>query len=231
MQYHTHTDTHTHTHNQRSNTHTHTENGATENRATEQHTAAKKNREQYTHRHHVLYRAYDAATIRHIFAGPTRTSRTCRPAPRSPLPSHHTHAHRYPTRQDPRTKASQRHGAGQRTPTSYPPHIAHSRIIQNHMSRTPARRPAQPQPLRTAQISQHAHAAAHTPHTARHTALSTPHTAHRKHTQSHTRPSRHTHDSRVRLPSVDGMLPESWLPNKYNCLQDTRTAITSYHNT
>ncbi len=40
---------------------------------------------------HILHRAYDAATIRHIFAGATRTSRTCRLAPRSPTPHHTAH--------------------------------------------------------------------------------------------------------------------------------------------
>jgi hypothetical protein len=49
--------------------------------------------------------------------------------------------------------------------------------------------------------------------------------------QSHTRPPRHTHVRAVRLPSVDGMLPESRLSLKPNTLQDTRTAIASHHGT
>jgi hypothetical protein len=71
-----------------------------------------------------------------------------------------------------------------------------------------------------------------TPLRARHaqhgTQLRPPHTPPTEnHTQSHTRPPRHTHVRAVRLPSVDGMLPESWLLLKSNDLQDTRTAIAS----
>ncbi len=76
------------------------------------------------------------------------------------------------------------------------------------------------------------HTAARTPHTARYTTPRSPHAAHRKkNTQSHTRPPRHTHDSLVRLPSVDGMLPESWLFCKANNLHNTRTAIASHDGT
>jgi hypothetical protein len=52
----------------------------------------------------------------------------------------------------------------------------------------------------------------------------------RKRARTHTRLSRHTHVRAVRLPSVDGMLPESW-PFKYKSLQDTPTAIASHHRT
>ncbi len=72
----------------------------------------------------------------------------------------------------------------------------------------------------------------HARHTQHGTQLRPPHTPPTEnHTQSHTRHLRHTHDSRVRLPSVDGMLPESWLFCKCNALQDTRTAIASHHGT
>jgi hypothetical protein len=72
----------------------------------------------------------------------------------------------------------------------------------------------------------------HARHTQLGTQLQPPHTPPtQNHTQSHTRPPRHTHVRAVRLPSVDGMLPESWLLYKDKCLQDTRTAIASHHGT
>jgi hypothetical protein len=72
----------------------------------------------------------------------------------------------------------------------------------------------------------------HTRHTQHGTQLRAPHTPPTEnHTQSHTRPPRHTHRSPVRLPSVDGMLPESVLLYKSNDLQDTRTAIASHYGT
>ncbi len=53
-----------------------------------------------------------------------------------------------------------------------------------------------------------------------------------KHTQSHTRPPRHTHTRAVRLPSVDGMLPESWLMLNPKYLQDTNShRVTPWHPT
>jgi hypothetical protein len=88
---------------------------------------------------------------------------------------------------------------------------------------------------RTATTTAHcASITAHTPPRARHTQHSTqlrpPHKPPTEnHTQSHTRPPRHTHCRAVRLPSVDGMLPDSWLLYKFNVLQDTRTAIASHH--
>jgi hypothetical protein len=54
-----------------------------------------------------------------------------------------------------------------------------------------------------------AHRRKYAAHTARHTAPRTAHLAHRKNTQSHTRTPRHTHPKPIRLPNVDGMLPES----------------------
>jgi hypothetical protein len=163
--------------------------------------------------------------------------RTCRLAPRSPLPSHHKHA-RVDTRdetsptQHNSTAASWR--VSPKTTHAHNPRNAHRTLtcrIQTHKPRTPTRRPAQHQPL--------AHCAAITactPLRARHaqhgTQLRPPHTPPTEnHTQSHTRPPRHTHVRAVRLPSVDGMLPESWLLYKYNTLQDTRTAIASHHGT
>jgi hypothetical protein len=72
----------------------------------------------------------------------------------------------------------------------------------------------------------------HARHTQHGTQLRAPHTPPTEnHTQSHTRPPHNTHTRAVRLPSVDGMLPESWLLYKINCLQDTRTAIASHHCT
>jgi hypothetical protein len=163
--------------------------------------------------------------------------RTCQPAPRSPTPLHHAHARTcaQTTRQaQPSTTARQRHGAchpKQRTPTSHAPHIAHSHAAYStqapHARTTP----------RTAPTTVHCpNITACTPPRARHTQHGTqlrpPHTPPTEnHTQSHTRPPRHTHSRDVRLPSVDGMLPESWLSFKLNALQDTRTAIASHHGT
>jgi hypothetical protein len=69
-----------------------------------------------------------------------------------------------------------------------------------------------------------------TPPLARHSQHGSQLIAHRK-THSHTRPPHHTHVRAVRLPSVDGMLPDSWLAFKTSCLQDTRTAIASHQDT
>jgi hypothetical protein len=128
--------------------------------------------------------------------------------------------------------ARQRRGAchpKHRTPSSHATHIAHSRATYKHKPRTPARCPARHQPLRTIITACTPLRAHHTQHG---TQLRPPHKPPTEnHTQSHTRPPRHTHNSRVRLPSVDGMLPESWLLLKLNVLQDTRTAIASHHGT
>ncbi len=82
----------------------------------------------------------------------------------------------------------------------------------------------------TARTPLHGH---HTPHTTHHRAPRTPHRTHRKNTPSHTRLPRHTSATylrAVRLLSVDGMLPESWLLCKYKFLQDTRR-VTQWHPT
>jgi hypothetical protein len=60
----------------------------------------------------------------------------------------------------------------------------------------------------------------------------TPHTKqHGAHIKNlnHTRGYQHTYDRAVRLPNVDGMLPESWLLDNLKSLQDKRTAIASQH--
>jgi hypothetical protein len=77
---------------------------------------------------------------------------------------------------------------------------------------------------------------AHTPLHARNTQramqLRAPHTPPTEnHTQLHTQPSRHTHLRAVRLPSVKGMLPKSWLVPNHKYLHDTRSAIASHHGT
>jgi hypothetical protein len=74
------------------------------------------------------------------------------------------------------------------------PRTAHRTLthsIQTHKPRTPARRPAQRQPLRTAQTSLHAHRRTHATHS---TAHSSAHPTHRpqKITPSHTRGLRAT---------------------------------------
>ncbi len=48
----------------------------------------------------IVPRAYDTATMLHIFTGTMHTSRTCRLAPRPPLPSHRKHAREKHTRRD-----------------------------------------------------------------------------------------------------------------------------------
>jgi hypothetical protein len=58
------------------------------------------------------------------------------------------------------------------------------------------------------------------------TAVSRPH-----HTPRMQKRRAGTHERRVRVPSVDGMLPESWLLFKLNRLQDTRTDNASHHGT
>jgi hypothetical protein len=120
------------------------------------------------------------------------------------------------------------------TAHTYKPRTTHRTLthsMQTHKPRTPARSPAQPQPPRSAQSSLDAHRRAHATYSTAHSS-DRPHTPPTEnHTQPHTRPPRHTHDRAVRLPSVDGMLPVSWLLLKVNVLQDTRTAIASHHGT
>ncbi len=69
--------------------------------------------------------------------------------------------------------------------------MSRTHSIQNHKPRTPARRPAQPQPLRTAQPSLHAHRRTHVTQSK---ALSSDHPTHRqqKITPSHKRGLRAT---------------------------------------
>jgi hypothetical protein len=116
------------------------------------------------------------------------------------------------------------------------PRIAHRTLthsIQTHKPRTPAGRPAQPQPLRTAQTSLHARRRTNATHKQHRTQLRATHTpTTENHTQSHTPPPRHTDPSPIRLPSVDGMLPESGLSPKINTLQDTNShRVTPWHPT
>jgi hypothetical protein len=175
----------------------------------------------------IIHRAYDAATMLHISQAQRTPPRTCRLAPRSPTPSTtNTRAQTHELRQaPPTTTARQRHGAchpKQRSTTRHATHIAHSHAEYRHTS--PARPHDVPHSRNHCALRNHhrIHTAARTPRTARPT---------ENHTQSHTRPPRHTHVRAVRLPSVDGMLPESWLLYKYKYLQDTRTAIASHHGT
>ncbi len=70
------------------------------------------------------------------------------------------------------------------------------------------------------------------PYTTHHIPQSSAHPTPRTHndTPCHT-PAFITHRRAVRLPSVDGMLPDNWLLDKYNPLQDTRTAILQHNRT
>jgi hypothetical protein len=138
--------------------------------------------------------------------------------------SKHTRAQTQTARQaPPSTTARQHHGPchpQQRTPASHARHTAH--IIQAHKHTRPARPHDVPHSNINCDLRKHhcTHTATRTPH-ARHAQHGPqPRARHRNHTQSHTRPPRHTHNSLVRLPSIDGMLPESWLLFKSNPLQD-----------
>jgi hypothetical protein len=164
------------------------------------------------------------------------TSRKSRPAPRSPQPSHNKHART--DAHDTTSGPAQQHSSVMARVTQHSAHLRathatlHTRM-QNRNKQAPHARTTS----RT--VATTAHCAAittRTPPRARHTQLGTQLRARytpptENHTQSHTRPPRHTHVRAVRLPSVDGMLLESWLSNKANVLQDTRSAIASHHGT
>jgi hypothetical protein len=173
----------------------------------------------------------------HIFACPTRTAAhmpTCAALPATITPQ--TRARRH-TRCD----------------KPYPPQrhvcvMAH--VTQNSAHLQPTHAASHTHTQRTTTHVLHASTTSHTAATIAHRVIITTrtpsracHTQHgiqlrpphapptENHTQSHTRPPRHTHCRAVRLPSVDGILPESWLLYKYNPLQDTRAAIASHHAT
>jgi hypothetical protein len=164
----------------------------------------------------------------------TRANKIHKPNAAAPRPSHcarsnHWHPHACPRRR--------LHAHSARMTPQRDAHVTLRTPMQHSTfkSRALAGRPAQPRPLYTA-ITSLQTTAARTPHTTYRTAqfraLHTPLTE--NHTQSHSpflRHITHTHDSPVRLPSVDGMLPESWLLCKSNSLQNTRTAIASHHGT
>ncbi len=155
---------------------------------------------------------------------------------RSPNTPHttHTRARRY-TRCD-KPHPPQRHvSVMARVTQSSARQQATHRTSHTHTQHTNTQAPHARRTTRTAATTAHcanitARTVARTQHTTRHTAPRTPHTAHRK-THPVTRPPRHTHVRAVRLPSVDGMLPDSWLKCNHNTLQDTRTAIASHHGT
>jgi hypothetical protein len=119
--------------------------------------------------------------------------RTCRIAPRSPLPSHHKH-----TRADTRDETSPTQHNGTAASWRVSPNTTHAHNprnahrtptcrIQTHKPRTPARRPAHPQPLRTAQSSPHAHRCAHATHSTAHSPDHPTRRPQKKITPSHTR--------------------------------------------
>ncbi len=193
-----------------------------------------RQRRQCTPKTRIVHRAYDAATMLHIFAGPTRTTThmpTGATLPDTITPQ--TRAHRHTRCDNPNhhntTSASWR--VSPKTAHACNPCNAHRTLacrIQTHKPRTPARRPQQPQPLPTAQSSPHAHRHAHATHS---TAHSSNHPTRRpqKITPSHTR---HTHCRAVRLPTVDGMLPESWLLYNPKVLQNTNShRVTPWQTT
>ncbi len=139
----------------------------------------------------------------------------------------HTRAQTLATRQAPVATATRaNHGACHCTPTSHThPHIpwvrdaAHSHAaseLQSHARPHDAQYSHNHSAVRQHHCTQPPLAPAHTPRTAElHTAPT------EEHTQTHTRLPRLTHRRAVRLPSVDGMLPESLLMCNCNCLPET----------
>ncbi len=143
--------------------------------------------------HSTSRRAYDAVTILHILEGPMHTSRTCRPAPRSPLRSHHAHA-RADTRRD-KPHPPRRHVRVMARVTQNSAHqqaahrTSHTHAAYKHAS--PARLDDVPRSrshcaLRTAHTSLHARRRTHATHSMAHNSA---HPTHRpqKITPSHTR--------------------------------------------
>jgi hypothetical protein len=195
---------------------------------------------QCTPKTRIAHRAYDAATIQvlHISTGPTRTSRTCRPAPRSPTITPQSRAHRHTRRDKPHPPQYHVSVMARVTHNLNSAHQqATHRTSHSHAQHTNTQAPHARTTSRTAATTAHctnitARTPPHTRHTQHGTQLRAPHTSPTEnHTQSHTPPPRRTHSRLFRLPSVDGMLPKSWLLFKLNCLQDTRTAIASHHGT
>jgi hypothetical protein len=144
-----------------------------------------RQRRQCTPTTRIVHRAYDASH----FAGPMRTLRTFRPAPRSPrssLRTHQKHARAStPTARlaPPTITARQRHGA------CHP---------KQHKHTSPARPHDVPHSRHnTALRNRHRmHTAARTPRTARHTAPTTPHATHRKsHPVTHAASAPHSRQS------------------------------------
>jgi hypothetical protein len=130
--------------------------------------------------------------------------------PRSPPPSHHAHAaqrHVSTTARVTQNTARQQDTHG----TSHTP-------TQHTKQTSPTRPQDVPHSHDNSALRQHhcAHPTART----QHTAPRTTHTAHGK-PQPVTHAASHTHVRAVRLPSVGGMLPESWLLFTINDLQDT----------
>jgi hypothetical protein len=143
----------------------------------------------------ILHRAYDAAMTPHIFAVVTHMT-TSAALPDTITPHNHARTDTHTTRQAPSTTTPrQRHGACHpKQPTANKPRTPHptlARSIQTHKPRTPARRPAQPQPLRTAQSLPHAHRHAHATHSTAHSS-DNPTRRPQKITPSHTRGLRAT---------------------------------------
>jgi hypothetical protein len=158
--------------------------------------------------------AHDTAARSFTFSQASRTPHALINlfVPRSPPPSHDAQAR---TGSHDATSPTQRNGTSpkKRESTRRTAHRTLKRSIQ-HTS------PAHPEvdPHSTNHCTLRKHHCAH----ATGTQLRAPHASPTENqTQSHTRPPHHTHDSRVRLPSVDGMLPESWLLCKPKFLQAT----------
>jgi hypothetical protein len=190
-----------------------------------------RQRRQYTPKTRIVRRAYDAA--KNFTCSQSRSSRTCQ--------HHTTHTHARADTHD-ATGPTHHNGTSASLRVS-PKNIAHQQATPRHIAHSNAAYNAHWQVPHARTTSHTATTTAHcanvttrTPPHARHTQhdthLRAPHTPPTEnHTQSHTRPPRHTHARAARLPSVDGMLPESWLMSKYTYLQDTRTAIASHHGT
>jgi hypothetical protein len=98
------------------------------------------------------------------------------------------------------------------------PHRTLACRIQTHKPRTPARRPAQPQPLRTAQTSLHAHRRTHATHSTVHSSALPTHRP-QKITPSHTRRLRATLTAELPgCPALTGCCRrDSWRSSPSTC--------------
>jgi hypothetical protein len=150
---------------------------------TEQYSLHSRQRRQCTPKTRIVHRAYEAATIPHIFPGRMHTSRACRLAPPSPLPSHHKHA-RIHTRHCDKSHPPQQHVSVMARVTQHcadlqATHATSRTRTQHTNTQTPHARTT-------------SHTAATTAHCAIITARTPPHTCHTQHGNPTRRPQKIT---------------------------------------